>query len=203
MLHHAYLIKGWLLDKDPPAAVTEALEAIIGSLGREPNPVQAVQVPPIPTQPPAPAPDTADEQQEQAGSEPKDDHEPPAPARKKHNMSPEAREAARQRMIAMQARKRAEREAATREHQPVFTKEELRITVPAPRRKTSLSDGDWPEIKRMLAEGRSRAAIASDYDEDPEDLDFFISSCQRREARTPGEALAPLPGAAAGAARRT
>ncbi|MDY3551431.1 hypothetical protein R5W24_000507 [Gemmata sp. JC717] len=29
MLHHACLIKGWLLDKDPPKAVTEALEAII------------------------------------------------------------------------------------------------------------------------------------------------------------------------------
>lgn len=31
MLHHAYLIKGWLLDKDPPAAVTQALEAIIAA----------------------------------------------------------------------------------------------------------------------------------------------------------------------------
>jgi len=83
---------------------------------------------------------------------------------------------------------------------PDFTDAELRISVPKPRRKSHLTDADWPEIKEMLLSGRDRKAIASDYDEELEDLDFFIASCQRREAKQPsGEARAPLPSLTGGA----
>lgn len=63
-----------------------------------------------------------------------------------------------------------------------------------------LVDSDWPDIKEMLAQGRERRSIASDFDTDLEDLEFFISSNQRREAKKPpGEARAPLPSLKGGA----
>lgn len=34
-VNHAYLIKGWLLDKDPPKAVSEAMEAVIKALQQQ------------------------------------------------------------------------------------------------------------------------------------------------------------------------
>ena len=56
-----------------------------------------------------------------------------------------------------------------------------------------LQDEDWPDIKARLAKGDTRRAIAGDYDAELEDLDFFIASNQRREAKQPpGEARAPL-----------
>ena len=56
-----------------------------------------------------------------------------------------------------------------------------------------LRDEDWPDIKSRLARGETKAAIAGDYEAELEDLDYFIASCQRREAkRSLGEAPAPL-----------
>lgn len=207
MLHHAYLIKGWLLDKDPPKEVAEALQAIIKGIGSaEPvairgNPVELQIVPQVHREE-AEAAKPEHSEATAAALDPAVTDEPKP--RRKHNMSPEAREAARQRMIDMQARKRAEREAdnaspVPEHHRPNFTDAELRITVPTPRRKSQLTDADWPEIKTMLADGRSREAIASDYDEEVEDLDFFIASSERREAKSPGEAGASPSGVASGA----
>lgn len=132
--------------------------------------------------------------------------------RKPRAWSPEARAAAAERMRARQAaglmkgRKPGPSTAPPTEPAddatPAFTAADLRITVLKPRRVSQLSDSDWPEVQRMLGAGRTRAAIAGDYDEEPEDLDHFIASCQRREARPPGEAPAPLL-PAAGAARPT
>ncbi|WP_435007968.1 hypothetical protein P12x_005234 [Tundrisphaera lichenicola] len=56
-----------------------------------------------------------------------------------------------------------------------------------------LRDEDWPDIKPRLARGETKAAIAGDYEAEVDDLDYFIASCQRREAkRSLGEAPAPL-----------
>lgn len=64
-----------------------------------------------------------------------------------------------------------------------------------------LTDDDWQDIKARLAKSPDRRAIASDYDVDLDDLNFFIASCQRREGKSPGEALASPSGGASGAAR--
>jgi hypothetical protein len=80
-----------------------------------------------------------------------------------------------------------------------------RLTVAHPdyagkREDGQVNDDDWPDIKTRLDRGDTRRAIASDYDVELEDLDFFISSNQRREAKQPpGEARAPLLGMAGGA----
>lgn len=225
MQQQAYLIKGFLLGKDAPRPILDAIDAIIAGLG-EPREVISGKVgePELPKVGDRisgifPGEDAmvtrivatdADQGGSPLPPDSNGDSPPPKP-RKKHSMSPEAREAARQRMIAMQARKRAEREAAKEEQPdeadsqpaaPAFTEAELRITVPVPRRKSQLADDDWPEIKEMLAAGRDRKLIASDYDEDPEDLDFFIASCQRREAKSPGEAGASPSGVASDATAR-
>lgn len=80
-----------------------------------------------------------------------------------------------------------------------------RLTVAHPgyagkREDGQLNDDDWPDIKGRLARGNTRRAIASDYDVEIEDLEFFIASCQRREAKQPpGESRAPLPSLTSGA----
>lgn len=112
--------------------------------------------------------------------------------KKRKEWSPEARAAAGERMRARQAaglmkgRKRAAPEAFEIDPSepvlPSFAESELRITVPLKRRNTRLTDDDWPDIKSRIAIGDSRKAIAGDYDEDLEDLEFFIQSCERREA---------------------
>ncbi|MFO0958274.1 MAG: hypothetical protein U0800_12745 [Isosphaeraceae bacterium] len=216
-LNQAYLLKGYLLAGDPPKEVIEALQAVIDALCVEVITVSGTRdpMPPMPASflesgqlDPDESSDPADVTTGPADGEPEPgpvvtELSQDAPPKKKRNFSPEAREAARQRMIAMQARKRAEREAATQEPSPTFSKEELRIKVPVARRKSSLTDSDWPEIKQMLAEGRSRTSIASDYDEEPEDLDAFIADQQRRKAAPPGEAPASPLGRASDAARST
>lgn len=53
-----------------------------------------------------------------------------------------------------------------------------------------LTDCDWPDIKRRLEKSPNRRKIATDYDVDLEELNFFIESCRRREQKS-GEALAP------------
>jgi hypothetical protein len=105
-LHHAYLIKGWLLDKDPPAAVTEALEAIIAGHGRREEvtitgkPLD-IRIGPLSQQ--------TEEEPAQAEID-KTEGNTPRKAGRPRNISPEVREAARQRMIAMQAAKKLNRE---------------------------------------------------------------------------------------------
>lgn len=73
-----------------------------------------------------------------------------------------------------------------------------RLTVAHPgyagkREDGQLRDEDWPDIKARIDRGDTRRAIASDYDAELEDLGFFISSNERREAKQPpGESRAPL-----------
>ncbi|QEL14749.1 hypothetical protein [Limnoglobus roseus] len=106
----------------------------------------------------------------------------------------------------MQARKKADTGRSPDKSEPeapAFTEDDLRITVTKQRRKSHLTDSDWPGIKQMLDAGRSRALIASDYDENPEELDVFIASCERRAGKaSPGEALASPSGVASDAARK-
>jgi hypothetical protein len=127
--------------------------------------------------------------------------------RKKNSMSPENRAAAGERMRAIQAAKKAAREhgnPATAEVAPSAPPQNPYQPVSIEKLRTDhdefvgkrdpgqpLTDSDWPEIKAMLAKSPDRKKIASDYDVDIDDLNFFITSCQRREQRS-GEALAPL-----------
>ena len=111
-------------------------------------------------------------------------------------------------MIDMQARKRVAKEAAAEPQSrdvnpevPAYPEVDLRITVPAKRRKSQLTDNEWPEIRDMLAAGRDRKAIASDFDEELEDLDFFIASCQGREGKALGEVGASPSEVTSGATR--
>ena len=97
-LHHAYLIKGWLLDKDPPKQVIEALEAIIASkhpsesVTHSGNPFGVTIVPLARKPEPIPLED----------AESTSVTEQPKPHRK-HNWSPERRAAAAERMRIRQA----------------------------------------------------------------------------------------------------
>ena len=58
-------------------------------------------------------------------------------------------------------------------------------------------DSDWPDIEARAGQGAAKRTIASDYDAELEELNFFIESWRRREAKlsgkelsAPGEALA-------------
>ncbi|OWK42378.1 hypothetical protein FRUB_04456 [Fimbriiglobus ruber] len=51
-----------------------------------------------------------------------------------------------------------------------------------------LVEADWPEIRLMMVNGRSREAIAGDYEATVEHLDQFIAARLRRHE--PGEARA-------------
>ena len=75
------------------------------------------------------------------------------------------------------------------------------------REDETLLASDWPDIQTMLANGSSRVKIAGDYDVPVKILDSFIevqleAARKRRLAKEPpsGEARAPLPGLAGGAA---
>ena len=70
------------------------------------------------------------------------------------------------------------------------------------REDATLTDSDWPDIKARLARSPDRRAIASDYDVELDDLNYFIASCQRREGKSSGEALAPPSPQASGATQR-
>ncbi|MBP3955430.1 hypothetical protein J8F10_09065 [Gemmata sp. G18] len=234
-LHHAFVLKGWSLDKNPPSEVKAAVEAIIEVLGQEAVTVVStvVQLPPLPDsvessetpcqpeadEPEAVAADPADDEPEPTpvASEPARDVQP----RKKRNFSPEARAAASERMRAMQAKKRAEKEGKSSEEHSVPAPPlpaPVKPYAPVPYEKLAsdhsgyagkrdpgqpLTDDDWPDIKARLTKSPDRRAIAGDYDVELDDLNFFISSCQRREGKSPGEALAPSSSGASGAVRRT
>jgi hypothetical protein len=122
--------------------------------------------------------------------------------RKKRELTPAAHAAMLDRLAKARAARQQKR-ASEPEPPPAFSEPELRITVHTPPRKSNLTDDDWPEIKEMLAAGRTRASVASDYDEEPEVLDSFISFCQRREGKSPGEAPASPSDGTSGAARQT
>lgn len=174
---------------------------------------------------PNPQPDELPDQEEDpaAASEVANSAPEVEPAKKKRGWTEEQRAAAAERMRARQAagmmkgRKKGTDSAplvepvtsGDPENQPrplvSSPSEPHRLTVAHPgyagkREDGQLTDSDWPDIKSRLSRGDTKAAIASDYDVEEIDLDFFISSAQRREAKTPpGEALAPLPIMAGGA----
>lgn len=212
MLHHAYLIKGWLLDKDPPKAVSEALEAIIAGVAETVAHVARIQridseIEVLTAKTEALTPQHPKENLPVSEPQEAPKQTNPTPPLQRKGWTPERKaaqaEIMRKAREAKAAKKMADEANAQPEPVPTFTEAELRITVPKARRKSQLTDADWPEIKEMLAAGRSRATIASDYDEELEDLDFFIASCKRREANSPGEAGASPSGVASGAARQT
>lgn len=234
-LHHAFLLKGWLLDKIPPKEVAEAMQEVIDALGQEVVTVAATSLPlpPLPvsvleSEPMAPAeerrlpaePDVPADEEPQHTLAVATEISPAAPAKKKHNMSPEARAAAAERMRAYQARKRAEKEGAAAcegsSPQAAPSPAPVKPYTPVPYEKLvtdhsgfagkrdpgqPLTDDDWPDIKARLAKSPDRRAIASDYDVELDDLNFFIASCQRREGKTPGEALASPSSRTSGAIR--
>lgn len=72
---------------------------------------------------------------------------------------------------------------------------------PASRWKPNPIDpNDWPDIQQMLATGRSREAIASDYDVPVEDLNAFIDDRLKMREPPPGESQPSGPGMADAAA---
>ena len=210
-LHLAYLIKGWLLDKQPPEAVTEALEMIIAALTMPSDPLPLTLPQVVPATPPHSVAPTEMISRQDPIFEPSE----PAPvagevsaAKKKRAWSEEARAAAAERMRARQAagQMKGRKDAPDAGHavddtalapaKPVAPDQPHRLTVAhggyAGRRDPGqeLTDADWPDIKARLDRSPDRRAIAGDYDVDLDDLNFFIQSCQRREQRV-GEALAP------------
>lgn len=78
------------------------------------------------------------------------------------------------------------------------------VTIPAPAdrwKPSPLSEDDWPDVQQMLASGRSREAIAGDFEVPVEDLNNFIAAkleaARARHAAKespPGESLAPALG---------
>jgi hypothetical protein len=66
-----------------------------------------------------------------------------------------------------------------------------RIAVPPRWKADPIDPNDWPDIQQMLATGRSREAIAGDYDVPVEDLNAFIAerleSARKRREPPPGE----------------
>ena len=209
-IYNAYLIKGYLIDKKAPKRIMEALDTLIGGLhavdGRTPdapdNEVDGKEdVEPEPPQRVAMSQTTAPP--EMAGSvisEQPTEFEPPEQPkpRRTSSMSPENREAARQRMIAMQARKRAEREGnpgSTPE--PTPTKPYVPVTadkliqdhggyVGKRNAGQPLTPEDWPDIKARLATGEKPEAIAGDYDQEVDELNSFIAARRWRDEH-PGE----------------
>jgi hypothetical protein len=195
-LNHAWMLKGWLLGELVPPQIMDAAEKVIESLTAREQ-VEPVHI--VLADKDALVEDEQSDPPQREEVEPLPEVPPEAKQKKRRNWSPEAREAQAQRMRdRIAAGKMAKKATPARSEtvEPEFTEAELRITVPkAPPRKSSLTDTDWPDIKEMLDAGRTRTSIASDYDEEPEDLDFFIASCKRREQRS-GEALAPSMGGA-------
>lgn len=250
-IYNAYLVKGYLSDKKAPKRIMEALDNLIGHLhameGKQRPPIPAPE--PVESEPdssdeddePArpsysdPSTDRRVQPQETASQTPSsssitvEHSEPPppeaaasdAPAKKQRNFSPEARAAAAERMRAMQARKRAEREGKgtqeatapsepeplppARPAKPVTVDTDRLLTVhngyAGKRDDGTLTESDWPDIKARLAKSPDRRAIASDYDVDIDDLNAFITMHQGREARSSGEAQASPFSVGGGAAR--
>jgi len=145
----------------------------------------------------------------------------PSEPKKRREWSPEARAAAADRMRSRQAEKRGQPAAnLPAGAQPTIEIRKPALPTPAhgPTQKPKpdpaidvdrlitvhkgyagkrddglLVDSDWPDIKTRLAKGEDKKAIAGDYDVEMEELDFFIASNQRREAKQPmGEARAPF-----------
>lgn len=239
-LHHAYLLRGWLLDKNPPQEISEAVEAIMAVLESSVAPDRIITGDPARIAIRIEQPELANAISEVESAKAEETATPEKP-RRQSNMSAEARAAAAERMRAYQAKKKAEREAASHGKQPAPAHREpdqpqfqiRRATVsttpalkepeakpkPLPpidperlitvhggyagkREDGTLTDDDWPDIRARLAGSEEVKAIASDYEVSEEDLDFFIASCRRREAKSPGEALASPSSLASGATQR-
>ena len=216
--NHAWMLKGWLLAEHAPVPIMDAVESVIASLARN-VPTETVSgTQPFVAIPPEKLAFLLEISQptanHQVSSSPLAEQDAPAELalavskkpRRQNTMSPENRAAASERMRAMQAAKKAAREQgdpatienappppAAKPFQPVSV-EKLRTDhdefVGKRDPGQSLTDGDWPDIKAMLAKNPDRKKIAADYDVEFEEMSFFIESCQRREQRS-GEALAP------------
>lgn len=212
-IYNAYLIKGYLIDKKAPKRIMEALDTLIGGLhATDEKPKRPEPAPPADeTNAEEDGEDDSESPAESSGEEvaeadlptspmpeslpPEISNEPkglPLPKQRKA-WSPEARAAQAERMRARQAQKKEARETKEPEPSPPH-----RLTVAHPgyagkREDGQINDEDWPHIKARLDGGDTPRAIASDYDVDPADVDFFIASHQRREAKqSPGESHAPL-----------
>lgn len=107
----AYLLKGYLLDKNPPEGVVAAVDSIIATLERQPlgpsDNVASDQVGHTERQ----QPDEAAVKTAATSSAPTNTSDLPEKPKRQRNMSPEARAAAAERMRAYQAKRKAEREA--------------------------------------------------------------------------------------------
>lgn len=272
-LEHAYLLKGWSLDKNPPQEVTKALEAVITALDKSSThlpigfPTDTERHPPQDKPAIEPAIEGVTDAREpasvaeSASETNREKHPEPKQPRKAKTIPVEEADAVRR--LVKEERSddeigqelgypviavknfRKEHEIARPRGNPNYRRSsdmptaspppastiEIRkaasqppAPVPAPKPKPipqidvdrlitvhkgyagkredgTLTDSDWPDIKARLVKSPDRKAIASDYDVDLEDLNFFIQSCQRREQRS-GEAPASPFQQTSGATRR-
>jgi hypothetical protein len=273
-VHHAYLIKGFLLAKEAPLAIMESVEAIIERLDGGELTITSTFAPeltlPIPLRSseetvPTEASEPASGTHEQVAGE--NSGNPPAQpkqSRRSSSVGTEQADGVRQMVTEGKSDEeiserlgcsvaelkvfRRDQGIARPKGNPNFRKAKsdhagsqkspaapsafpeigrVGAPEPAPAQKTkpippidtdrlltihngyagkrdpgqALTDQDWPDIKARLAKSPDRRAIASDYDVDLEDLNFFIASCQRREGKSPGEAIASPSGGASDAAR--
>jgi hypothetical protein len=116
---------------------------------------------------------------------------PPLPKPRKERLpwTEEQKEAARARMAKARAAKAA-RQASPAESESAPQQQfsqTLRSSAPI---EKPLQESEWPDIKQMIATGRSREAIAYDLDVPVEHLDQVIENQLRKRATPLGEARA-------------
>lgn len=209
-IEQAWLLKGFVLAHNAPSQMVAAADAVIEALSRGTVEITRAREPIRVTMPPPeePAPEAEQpEHQPEATHAETDASEEPTP-KKRRNFSPEVRAAAAERMKAMHARKKAEKEGGT--PRPVETTPKPFTPVPADklvrdhsgyagRRDPNqpLLDSDWPDIKNMLNVKRmSISQVASDYDVTFGTMRSFIDTHETREEQSPGEARALSQGGA-------
>ena len=223
-IYNAYLIKGYLIDKKAPKRIMEALDTLIGTLhSSEGKPSQVCGTDSPPDLSPRP-PDEEEEEPRPPEAPRPEEHtarsndQPASPINKKREWTPEARAAAAERMKKAREARAAKKAAGqdtegvtfaptpSRPEKPATVDTDRLLTVhndyAGKREDATLTDSDWPYIKARLAKSPDRRAIASDYDVELDDLNFFIASCQRREGKSPGEALASPSSVTSGATQR-
>ena len=214
-VEQAWLLKGFVLAHNAPAAVVEAVEAVIAELSKGMREVTGSSEPirvkvPI-AEEPLPDAGTDHAEPEREGADvlpaPREETEESTP-KKQRNWSPEAKAAAAERMRAMQAAKKAKKEGGT--PLPAETMSKPFTPVPADklvrdhsgyagRRDPDqpLLDSDWPDIENMLNVKRmSISQIASVYDVTFGTMRSFIDTHEAREEQSPGEARALSQGGA-------
>jgi hypothetical protein len=206
-IEQAWLLKGFVLAHNAPAAIVEAADAVIADLSRGTVEIAGSAEPirvkvPVPEEPEADT-DRTEPERENADVPGVPTRVPEAPAtKKKRNFSPEARAAAGERMRAYQARKKADKQGSAPPSAEAAPKPFT--TVPADklvrdhsgyagRRDPDqpLLETDWPDINNMLNVKRiSVSQIASDYDVGFSTMRSFIDTHEAQEKQSPGEARA-------------